>query len=77
MQNAAGQMSTASAHSVLISEWESAAYEAFDDDIDDGIPLVSIFSGVEKYRFSPGKIAVVNFFTKQRANIIRGPPSLT
>jgi hypothetical protein len=77
VQNIAGQSNSANTLSTLISEWESSAFEVSDDDIDDGISLVSITSGLEKYRFSTGKAIDAKAFTRQRANIIRGPPSLT
>ena len=77
VQNIAVQSNSANTLSTLISEWESSAFEVSDDDIDDGISLVSITSGLEKYRFSTGKAIDAKAFTRQRANIIRGPPSLT
>jgi hypothetical protein len=76
VQNIAGQSNSANTLSTLISEWESSAFEV-SDDIDDGISFVDITSGLEKYRFSAGKTIDAKAFTRQRDNIIRGPPSFT
>ncbi|MFZ8199566.1 hypothetical protein [Alteromonas portus] len=77
VQNMAGQSKSAAALSTLMSEWESSAFEVSDDDIDDGIPFFNTINGSEKYRFSAGKAVDAKAVVRQRANIIRGPPSFT
>ncbi|MBT3134420.1 hypothetical protein KL866_04750 [Alteromonas sp. ALT199] len=74
MQSMAGQSNSATTLSSFIDELEISAFEISNDDIDDGIPSTDITHGVEKFRFSAGKITSLKFSAKRWANIIRGPP---
>jgi len=43
--------------------------------MDDGVPALNSINGIEKYRLLARRIANSKHYVKQRANIIRGPPS--
>ncbi|QDG36516.1 hypothetical protein FJN13_17580 [Alteromonas mediterranea] len=75
VRNIAGQSPSEAALSVLVNEWENTVHESADDDIDDGVPALNSINGIEKYRLLARRIANSNHYVKQRANIIRGPPS--
>lgn len=74
VRNIAGQSPSEAALSVLVNEWEKTVHESADD-IDDGVPALNSINGIEKYRLLARRIANSKHYAKQRANIIRGPPS--